>query len=183
MTEGLNALDFVWTKQINRRHHNYHYNIVITGSSCPTDTSRFSHSNEDFPSGRQENFSSSFRRQFGASLPGDMDLDLYQACLDTMILPHYSVVLEMERNSRVVKTKKRQVFLRQKLYHLPFQGHCHGKRHLKKSVQGKTNVTLKESLSTYNTFSGVEAAWSSGLYLSRCCCNPMVPGSRPPPCH
>ena len=114
-------------------------------------------------------------------LPGDMDLDLYQACLDTMILPHYSVVLEMECNSRVVKTKKRQVFLRQKLYHLPFQGHCHGKRHLKKSVQRKTNVTHKESLSTYNTFSGVEAAWSSGL--SRWCCNPMVPGSRPPPCH
>ena len=172
----LNALDFVYC-----HHHNYHYNIVITGSSCPTNTCRFSDSNEDFPSGRQENFSSPFRGQFGASLPGDMDLDLYQACSDTMILPRYSVDLEMECNSRVVKTKKRQVFLRQKLYHLPFQGHCHGKRHLKKSVQGKTNVTHKESLSTYNTFSGVEAAWSSGL--SRWCCNPMVPCSRPATCH
>ena len=76
-----------------------------------------------------------------------MDLDLHQACLDTKLLPRCSVVLEMERNPHVVKTKKRQVFPRQRLYHLPFQGNCRGKRYLKISVQGKTNISHKESLS------------------------------------
>ena len=125
------------TNNVNQPSSPYHCNIVITGSSLPTNAGRFSDSIEDFPSGKQADFSPSVRRQFRGGLPGDMDSDLYQACLDTMILPHCSVVLEMERNSHMVKTKKKQVFQPQRLYHLPFQGHCRGKRHLQKSVQGK----------------------------------------------